>query len=235
MLQRLLEGTLERLYPPTCVLCGAPGHAGLDLCPGCLADLPHNLHCCARCALPLPTDRPVGSLCGGCLRKPPPFAACLAAFRYEDPLPALVGGAKFRGRLNLARLLGLSLARYVGERSAQPPGAIVPVPLHPDRLRERGYNQALEVARAVARALSIPLDTGCCARVRATAPQASLERKERRRNLRGAFEVHRPPATEHVVILDDVVTTGSTAAELTKALLAAGAHRVEVWAVARTP
>jgi ComF family protein len=235
MLRFLLEQTLERLYPPTCVLCGVTGHGGLDLCPGCLADLPYNRHPCARCALPLPAGTGAGALCGQCQRRPPPFDACYAAFRYEDPLPALVGGAKFRSRLELARLLGQCLARALFEQGAEMPELILPVPLHARRLRERGYNQALEIARAASRDLGVPIDTESCLRVVSTAPQAGLEQKERRRNVRGAFQIVRSLPRSHLAILDDVVTTGSTVAELTRVLRKAGATRVDVWAVARTP
>lgn len=229
----LIDRLLCRLYPPTCVLCGAPGHAGLDLCPGCLADMPHNLSGCSRCALPLPPG--TDGLCGACARRPPPFLVCRTAFLYEDPLPMLVGGAKFRSRLNLARLLGQCLALALRRAGDDPPGLIIPVPLHPARLRERGYNQALEVARPVSRALGVAIDTRCCARAHATPPQAGLEKQARRRNVRGAFQVVRPPAAAHVAILDDVITTGSTAAELAGVLLRAGVKRVDLWAVARTP
>ena len=235
MLGRALESVLGRLYPATCALCGAPGHAGLDLCPGCLRDLPHNLHRCPRCALPLPSDAPRAALCGPCQRRPPPFDACYAPLRYEDPVPALIGGAKFRSRLELTRLLGQCLARALYEQGAEMPGMILPVPLHPRRLRERGYNQALEIARAASRELGVNCDGGCCERVLATAPQAGLQQKERRRNVRGAFRVTRPPAAAHVAVLDDVVTTGSTVAELARVLRKAGVERIDVWAVARTP
>ncbi len=234
MLRKLLDQTLDRLYPPTCVLCGASGSDGLDLCAGCLADLPTDRDCCSRCALPLPAGKPIGALCGECQRRPPPFHVCYAAFRYEDPLPALVGGAKFHARLNLARLLGLCLADALREKDAEMPGLILPVPLHPKRLRERGYNQALEIARTVGRALDVPVDTRSCTRILATARQAGLEQKERRRNVRGAFKLECPLDVEHLAILDDVVTTGSTVSELAGVLLRAGVKRVDVWAVART-
>lgn len=233
MTVRFRDRILTGFYPPTCVLCGAPGNQGLDLCAGCLDDLPTDLVCCSRCALPL--EHTTGALCGECQRRPPPFSVCHAAFRYEDPLPALVGGAKFRSRLNLVRLLGQCLANALRERGAEMPDCILPVPLHAKRLRERGYNQALEVARTLSHELSIPVDTHSCIRVLATPPQAGLEQKERRRNVRGAFHLARPLDAGRVAILDDVVTTGSTVSELTKVLLKAGVKRVDVWAVARTP
>ena len=150
-------------------------------------------------------------------------------------MPALVGGTKFRARLNMARLLGLCLARYLVARPVELPDLIVPVPLRPARMRERGYNQALEVARAAAGDLGLCLDATCCARVRVTSPQAGLEKRARRRNARGAIQMRRPLRAGRIAILDDVVTTGSTAVEIAKVLSKAGASRVEVWAVARTP
>lgn len=207
----------------------------MDLCSGCLGDLPTDLACCSRCALPLPLEQSTRALCGECQRRAPAFNVCHAAFRYEDPLPALVAGAKFRSRLNFARLLGQCLANTLRDRGAEMPDLILPVPLHAKRLRERGYNQALEIARALGRELSIPVDAHSCIRVLATPPQAGLEQKERRRNVRGAFEMVRPLDADRVAILDDVVTTGSTVSELTKILLKAGVKQVDVWAVARTP
>jgi ComF family protein len=147
----------------------------------------------------------------------------------------LVGGAKFRARLNLTRLLGQCLAIALRERGAAMPELILPVPLHAQRLRDRGYNQAQEVARTLGRELSIPVDVRTCARTLTTRPQAGLERKERRRNVRGAFQLQRRLDAAHVAILDDVVTTGCTVSELARVLRKAGVKRVDVWAVARTP
>lgn len=231
----MLEAILQRIYPPTCVLCGAPGDDGLDLCRGCRADLPYNRHACPRCAIPLPAGQSAGTRCGPCQRRAPPFAASHAAFRYEDPVPALIGGVKFRGRFNLARLLGQLMALSLLEQGAQRPELILPVPLHPRRLRERGYNQALELARPISAELGIPTDTATCIRAAYTSAQVGLDDRERRRNVRGAFAVARCPAAKHVAILDDVVTTGSTVTELALVLRRAGVERVDVWSVARTP
>jgi len=127
------------------------------------------------------------------------------------------------------------LADRVRCESGPWPQVLIPVPLHPSRLGERGYNQALEIARVLARELALPIDNHVCERVAATAPQAGLDEHARRRNIRGAFAVRGPFHWSHVVILDDVVTTGSTVAELARVLRGAGARRVEVWAAARTP
>ncbi len=225
---------LDILFPPTCVLCGAAGVNGRDLCAGCAADLPDNRHACLRCAAPFADAMPAGMLCGRCQRFPPPFTRCLAAFRYESAVPSLVVGAKFSGRLNLARLLGQCLGAAVNERGLTLPEALIPVPLHPDRLRERGYNQALEIARVLGHELGIAVDAKTCARILATPPQTGLTGRARRRNLRGAFALTRPAHWKHVAIVDDVMTTGTTVAELTQVLIKAGVGQVEVWAVART-
>ncbi|MGE0080717.1 MAG: ComF family protein [Thiohalomonadaceae bacterium] len=208
-----------------CALCGVPGTL---LCAGCHADLPRLDAACERCGEPLP----VAGVCGHCLREPPPFDRTRAAFRYASPLSELVLRLKFQGALHLALLLGELLAgRLV---AADPrPDLIVPVPLHPARLASRGYNQALELGRPLARALGVPLAHDLCRRVRDTAAQSSLDPEGRRRNVRGAFAVY-GPVPARVAILDDVITTGATLAELARVLRRAGARHVEAWALART-
>jgi ComF family protein len=136
--------------------------------------------------------------------------------------------------LGQGRLLGTLLTRALQQAGAPYPELLLPVPLHPARLRERGFNQAVEIARPLAQALGLPLDLNSCQRRRATAPQAGLEAIERRRNIRGAFALTRPLPARHLALIDDVVTTGSTVAELTRLLKRAGAERVEVWALAKT-
>ena len=196
---------------------------------------------CERCALPLPEAALTcaagneGVLCGPCRRKSPPFARAHAAVRYEQALPVLVGALKFRGRLNTLRLAGLLLAESLAQWGGERPAGIVPVPLHPRRLRERGYDQALELARIVGRRLDLPVLERCCERVRATPPQTALEAKARQHNLRGAFAANGDLKGAHLAVLDDVVTTGSTVGEVAKVLRAAGAARVDVWCLARTP
>ncbi|MBK1645761.1 phosphoribosyltransferase [Thiocapsa imhoffii] len=230
------------------MLCGAParephqaelaspqGGGGRDLCAGCAAELPSTLWSCAQCAIPL--DHPVspGGRCGTCQQHPPPFDLSLAAFRYEGPVASLVVDAKFRGRLNVVRLLGQCLAERILAVDPPRPEVLLPVPLHAARLRGRGYNQALEIARVVARRLDLPLAVNACRRLTATPPQAGLDERARRRNIRGAFRVEGAVPWSHVAILDDVMTTGSTVAELSRVLRRAGVRRIQIWAVARTP
>jgi ComF family protein len=229
-----LKNIQALLLPPHCVLCGAAGQSPLlDLCEACEADLPRNADACARCAMPLPAGAPGGSICGACLGRPPCFDTALVPFRYAYPLDHLVKDFKYHGRLACGRVLGTVFARHVQAQGSELPERLVPVPLHAARHRERGFNQSSEIAHHVARALGIALDENLCRRVRATADQATLTAKERRQNLRGAFALERPPHARHIAILDDVLTTGSTADELARTLKRGGVARVSVWAVAR--
>jgi ComF family protein len=200
------------LLPPRCVLCLDPGRApALDLCPACEAELPVL----------------------GRARDVPPFARVVAPFRYAWPVDALIRGFKYHGQLPHGRVLGTLLAEAVLASGTPRPQLIVPVPLHPARERERGYNQAWELARTAGRLLDVPVAPTLCVRTRATPPQASLDGAARRANLAGAFAVTRPPGALHVALMDDVLTTGATVAALAAALLGAGVERVDCWTVAR--
>jgi len=173
-------------------------------------------------------------VCGRCGDRPP-FAATRAAYLYAPPLDRLVQELKFAGRLGHARLLGELLAAHLQAVGTPPPEMVIPVPLHPRRLRTRGYNQARELARPVARRLDVPLCAHAARRLRDTAAQSDLDAAARRRNVRGAFAVDAGVAGRRVALVDDVVTTGNTVTELARALVAAGAERVEVWCLARAP
>lgn len=231
-----MRSLIEFLFPSTCLLCGAPGDQGRDLCAGCALDLPYNLRACTRCARPFLVPLPDGMVCGDCERRQPPFERCLTAFRYEGAIPFLITGAKFRGRLNAARLLGQCLAEHARESLDESdwPEVLIPVPLHPRRQRIRGYNQALEIARVTGRELSIPLEPRLAVRTRSTPPQTELTARARRRNIRGAFKTATDLKGRYLAVVDDVMTTGGTVTELSQALIDAGAARVDVWAVART-
>lgn len=227
--QRGLDRALDRLFPPTCLLCLDPGHAGLELCAPCLADLPLAPPGCGHCALPAPAGPPI---CSACLAKLPSYSLTISAFDYDFPVDALVRGLKYGGRLAHARLLGTLLGRACAARSACVDG-LVPVPLHRTREAARGYNQALEIARFVAAETGTALLDGRLRRVRATAAQAGLGALERRRNVSGAFRADRSFTGRRLALVDDVLTTGSTVEAAAQALRAAGAARVEVWVVAR--
>lgn len=231
MINGLVDGALEALLPSHCLLCGARGQGALSLCADCAAELPRNASCCTRCALPLATPAP---LCGRCLKREPPWDAAWVPFRYEWPLAQLEARFKFGGDLAAGRTL--SLAWIAASHPAGLPQAIVPVPLHRSRLRKRGYNQALELAKPLARSLGVPLLQDVLRRNRATNAQTELTAVQRRRNVRGAFAAHFDGVPlEHVAVLDDVFTTGATLSECTRVLKRAGVRRVDVWALARAP
>ncbi len=233
MVNRWVKSIQFALFPPRCLCCGGPGDLPLDLCDACADALPRAPAACPVCALPLPAAA-LGLSCGRC-RRPPPFAATRAAYLYAPPLDRLVLGLKFGGRLVHARLLGELLAAHLLREGVPLPELLLPVPLHPRRLRSRGFNQALELARPVAHRLGVPLHAHGCRRLRDTAAQSGLEAAARRRNVRGAFAVTVPVGGRRVALVDDVVTTGATVRELARVLVAAGAERVEVWCVARAP
>lgn len=233
MVNWIRRGAVAWLLPWRCTLCGNPGMPGLDLCVDCRRDLPWNTSACPGCARPLPAGA-ADSRCGACLSHPPAWDIAFSALHYALPVDGLVQQLKFHGRLARARLLGELLAQALqSERRTPWPAALIPVPLHPSRLKERGFNQARELALPLARRFAIPLRDDLARRVRATAPQVGLDAATRARNLRGAFAIAgTPPA--HVALIDDVLTTGSTLTAMSLALRAAGSTQIEVWTPARS-
>jgi ComF family protein len=225
---------VQAILPPVCVLCGGEGQQpDLDLCSACEADLPRNDSACPLCGEPLAGVGEARPLCGACLRRAPRYHASLCAYRYAYPVDHLVRALKYDGAIVLGRVLGELLVRTLqAGREAPWPDCIVPMPLHPERFNARGYNQSIELGRMVERRLGIPLCTNLVSRIRATREQAALSRKERRKNVRGAFAVDGKLRMKHVAILDDVVTTGSTVSEVARVLRRAGAGHIEVWAIA---
>jgi ComF family protein len=221
------------LWPTSCLLCGAAGEEDIDLCHDCAADLSRNEPACSVCAEPLPAASGP-RVCGACLRDPPPFASSFVPFRYTYPLDHLVQGLKFRNELACGRALGQLFAVSLLARGAPLPEAIIPVPLALRRYRQRGYNQAIELALSIRRVTGLAVRSDVAIRQRETAEQAGLDRKARRCNVTGAFAIVTPLRERHIAILDDVVTTGSTARELAAVVRQAGAERIEVWAIART-
>jgi ComF family protein len=235
----LVDGCVRLLWPARCLVCGDPGARGRDLCAACADALPWNHSACATCALPLPGapaehDALAEQRCGACLRRPPPLAATRAAFVYGFPVDRLLPRLKFHQGLAAGRLMSQLAAEAFA--TAPRPDAVVPIPLHRARLRARGYDQALELARPLARALALPLRDDLLRRRKATAQQSRLDATARRRNLRRAFEViPREAMPAHVVLFDDVMTTGATLHAAATALRRAGIGRVDAWVCARVP
>jgi len=213
------------LLAQDCVLCGAASGDAL-LCSGCADDLPRLHDACPRCAGPS-----VGcEVCGACLADAPSFDATVAVWRYEFPLDRLVHALKYRGRLPLAAPFGEALAAKVTGRRVD---AVLAMPLAPARLAERGFNQAVEIARHAIRRTGGAGRLELASRIRDTAPQTGLPHDARAANVRGAFACAEPMAGMTVAVVDDVMTTGASLEELARTLKRAGAARVENWVVAR--
>lgn len=231
----MVDRMLALLAPWNCVLCRQPAVA-MDLCIGCLNDLPWLTAACGRCARPLP----VAGTCGTCLGARPgrqPLTACLAAVAYEYPVTCLVGDLKYRRRRVNARVLAELLAIRVREAEVagqlRIPDLLVPVPLHPWRRMQRRFNQAELIAARLAAETGLPATARAVRRVRYTPAQTGLSRRIRRENLRGAFAAVESVNGQHVAVIDDVMTTGTTLFAVARALRAAGAASVQGWIVAR--
>jgi ComF family protein len=231
VLIRHLRLAFDRLLPPRCLACGEAGDGLRPLCAICAEALPWNRCACPRCALPLPQAAPA---CGRCLRRPPPFAAACAPLRYADPVDRWLGALKFRNGLSAGLLLAELLDAEIGNAMAATRfDAVLPVPLHRRRLRERGFNQALELLRPLAATRGWTVEPGLLRRERDTPHQIGLDALTRRRNLKGAFRADPVVAGARLLLFDDVITTGSTLREAAGELLQAGAAEVQVLAVAR--
>ncbi len=211
-----------------CVLCGAASGDAM-MCAPCEAALPRLSSFCESCAVALPR----AGICGRCQRRPPAFDRAIAALEYRFPVDRVVHRFKYSADLAMGRWLSLQLAERV--RGESLPDLLVAPPLTGARLRERGFNQALEIAKVVGRRLGVRCDLSGLVKVRETSPQPGLGRARRRANLRRAFRCDLALEGRNVALVDDVMTTGATADALARVLKAAGAARVSVWAVARTP
>lgn len=219
------------LLQARCPLCAAPATHPAGCCHGCHVDLPWLGPACPRCALPLALE---GQNCGNCLGHPPPADRTLAPLCYDFPVDRLVNGLKHHRQLSHAPLLARILAAHVRQTETEFPDCLLPVPLHPSRQRDRGYNQATLLAQELGRCLGLPVRPELLERRRATASQQELSGEARRRNLRGAFRVTEGAVLpRHIAIIDDVITTGSTQAEVCHTLRAAGVATLQTWAVAR--
>ena len=229
-LKGLLQHVTDVIMPHECFVCGSAA-GGEAVCPACRGELPRRPgRACPVCALPV-VD---GGVCGRCARQPPAFDATWAVFDYAFPVDAMLHALKYRHQLALAGFFARELAGLAGDpwRGVD---MILPMPLHAHRLAERGFNQAVEIARPLARANGLPLELAAIRRVRNTVAQAGLDREARLRNPRGAFEGVRPLAGVRILVVDDVMTTGATLNELARALKRQGAGWVGNLVIARTP
>jgi len=239
----LAQKLLSALFPSRCILCRqtvriAALNPNIEVCRDCYKILPHNDNSCARCALPLPVDVGNQPSCGRCIKKTPSYDYSRSVFRYEGDIINLIHQLKFGEKISYARSIGeILLASFESELLEKHgvPDCIIPVPIHDKRLRGRGYNQSIEIARVMAKKLEMPIAYDAVVKKHSTLAQSGLNAKERQRNIKNAFDVINVENYKHVLIVDDVVTTGSTVNEIAKALKKNGVDRVGVLSIARAP
>ncbi|MFD2229258.1 ComF family protein [Alkalimarinus sediminis] len=229
-----------------CYLCDTTIYQHEPICAGCKLDLPFNQSSCSHCSVPLPelitskSDKAHSKrACGECIKNSPSYTESFSTFCYTFPINALISDFKYRNKRHLGKLLSAITAETIHTRinsgQLKEPDKLIPVPLHVDKLDARGFNQSADIADDLSRALNIPVDSRCIARVINKPAQASLSKRQRQQNLANAFSIRRKLNGEVVALIDDVVTTGVTAEQLSKQLLEAGAKEVVVWSLARTP
>lgn len=224
---QLLE-LYRKVFPIPCLLCGLPAYQHC-LCQACIAELPLLGPACVRCAAPVKNAQ----ICGRCLQLPPYQDLSFSLYRYEGSIRRCITAFKYKKQLQFSALFARQMANMISGRQ-QLPDCIVPIPLHPKRIRQRGYNQAAEVGKLLASTLNIDYRPELLHRVRLTRSQSELPFKQRKKNMRNAFACDQQPLPPHIAILDDVMTSGYTAGEAAKVFKRRGVEIIEVWTIART-
>ncbi len=230
---------IPRLLPTVCVVCGRSVVTAIALCEPCKKALPWINSACSKCGENNALSLQLGELCSGCYLSPPPFHHCRGLFHYRAPIDTLISGFKYHARFDIGHAFSYLLAIKIQEHydSGEKPDVLLPVPLHPHRLRTRGYNQALEIAKVVESICKIPVNSSLAYRKKDTKPQTETRSaSSRRKNLASAFEINHATSSESVrsiAIIDDVVTTMATISSLSNTLSEAGMKVVDVWCIAR--
>lgn len=217
------------LDPALCLGCAHGLEVGQYFCANCLAELKLIINPCSLCGLENKTS---GNHCTTCLHKPPEWQKLVAPMNYQGLARDLLIQLKFSQSLHLASSLVNAVVHHF-QASKPAPQVLFPVPLHRKRLFSRGYNQAFEIARSLSHLLDIPVDTGALRRTRETDSQTGLSASQRQKNIRNAFDYQASRSWSHVAVIDDIITTGSTAGEITRVLHRGGVQNVEIWGLAR--
>lgn len=227
-----IDSVESAVMPRRCVFCGTPTErAEALICAGCREDLPWLRQSCSRCAQPVAALLAEGVHCADCQSRPPPFGAAVVPLLYSFPVDAAIKALKFRRKLFYAPAFGSLLAASL-PLLPDDIDALLPVPLHWRRHAMRGFNQAVELCRIPQKSCRLSIVNNVF-RNRATPYQSGMNAKQRRRNLRSAFVVRGEVSASHVLIVDDVITTGETCRQLAKVVLRGGAEKVSVLAIAR--
>ena len=235
---------LDAVFPNYCFLCGLRTDNHHPFCEYCRGLLQPNAHACSRCALPLALSQDRlelwhqgATLCGQCQQYPPPYHRAYVPWIYNDALSLLIQRWKFQGQTRLTPLLA---NLWLAQPAPPPvPDILLPMPLHWRRQWSRGYNQSNLLCRELRKASTdisaTVFEPGLTRRQKATQAQSAIDAQARKRNLQGAFTVRKPCDKLRIAVVDDVLTTGATAAAISHSLLAAGASQVDIWCLARTP
>jgi ComF family protein len=236
MLMITLPSSVSRIYYTLlgvcCLLCNRKINNSTNLCDNCFQALPWIHMPCLSCGQSLIV---INSICGECLRESPAFTHCIAACAYDDAMRYLIRQLKFQHQLSAAKTLTRILLHILKMRYQHDilPELIIPIPLHIKRLRERGFNQAGEIAKYLAKYFRRPLSFCHFQRIRDTMAQSRLPAEDRHRNIKNAFQLYVPLKAKHVAIVDDVITTGNTVTEIARLLHSAGVSRIDVWVCAK--
>jgi len=235
MVYNWLNYVHSALFPHSCLVCGQHVIGSQNLCPCCTTELPFNRYACIRCGLSLVQNS--GFVCGECQQHPPFFDRAFVPFNYTIPFNHFIPALKFKHKLEYARLMSELFIREYEQHYTKDEGAspqcIIPVPLHPKRLRQRGFNQSLEISRSIATYLDLNIDLTAIKRIKNTDAQSELDKSKRKHNMQNAFEISNALPYTHVIVFDDVITTGYTVNEIARILKRSGVTTVEVWAITR--
>jgi ComF family protein len=233
---RLFSRLLLFLFPKYCPFCQSTIGLNAHYCIECEESIPWLTDACQQCAYPLPKNPDSLLICGECLTKTPAFDLTIAAIHYHPIIQHMVVSFKFSHAFYytefFSSLMTHTIRQKISKKQLDLPEYIIPMPLHKKRLRKRGFNQSLEIAKYFSKALACPIDHALVKRNRSTKPQVGLSKSERQKNLKHAFSVN-PNDYSHIAIFDDVMTTGASANALAKALKDSGIKRVDVWCLAR--
>ena len=237
--QAMLPFRLSTIFPTQCVVCGKACYRHYSLCLPCELQLPQLGNCCFSCGMEYAATALVNGICSSCQLAPKPFYSCRSVFRYQPPINKLLAAFKFHSRFEVGFALSQSLAKQMKRHyeSSYKPDYLLPVPLHKHRLRQRGFNQALEISRVISRQCDIPVAHNLVRKIRDTPAQTEMSSARARKvNLQRAFVLSDKPGIKNVnsiAIIDDVVTTTATVSVLSQTLRSHGIQRVEVWSLAR--
>jgi ComF family protein len=224
---------ISKLIPSFCIFCGCKTNHSNQCCKQCEADLPWVICACRQCGAKLSANNNL--ICGNCLTTKHAFDETIVLFRYEGTIPKIINALKFGGKLIYAEMLGNWISKsLLIHSSLEMPDLIIPVPLHKKRLSDRGFNQALEIAKYVSKKLNIKINYTDCIRTKNTKAQAQLSECERLKNVKNAFSINKNLKAKHIAILDDVITTGQTVEELSLELKKHGVEKITVIACAKT-